>query len=71
METITLKIDKRSKAGKALDAILKLFATQPGVEIVAEKSPYNPEFVRKVKRAEKQKGILIDTNDVWGSLGLK
>jgi len=71
METITLKINTNSKAGKALKTMLEFFSKQPGVEIVEEKSPYDPEFVKKIRRAEKQKGIVINTEDVWGSLGLK
>jgi len=70
METITLKIDKRSKAGKALDTILKLFAMQPGVEIVTEKSPYNPEFVKKVKHsaAGKKRYRVENVDKLWESL---
>lgn len=52
--------------------MLEILETQPGVQIVEEeRSPYYPEFVKKIKTAEKQKGIVIDTNDIWGSLGLK
>jgi len=44
------------------------------VEVVEEKSSYNPEFVKKIKKAEKQiaegKYTVLDTNDIWGSLGL-
>jgi hypothetical protein len=72
MQTITIKINERSKAGIALKKMLEILETQPGVQIVEEeRSPYNPEFVKKIKAAEKQKGIVIDTNDIWGSLGLK
>lgn len=72
MQTITIKINERSKAGIALKKMLEILETQPGVQIVEkERSPYNPEFVKKIKAAEKQKGIVIDTNDIWESLGLK
>ena len=71
MATITLKINERTKAGKLVRDLLELMSNQPGVEITEEKSPYDPAFVKKIRRAEKQKGIFIDTNDVWGSLGLK
>jgi len=72
MQTITIKINERSKAGIAFKKMLEILETQPGVQIVEEeRSPYNPEFVKKIKDAEKQKGIVIDTNDIWGSLGLK
>lgn len=71
MATITVKINEKSKARKTLKDLLDIFAAQPGVEVIEEKSPYNPEFVKKIKRAEKQKGIVLDTNDIWGSIGLK
>jgi hypothetical protein len=42
------------------------------VEIVQEKSPYNPEFVKKIRKAEKRGEYKeINPNDVWGSLGLR
>ncbi|MBU3658254.1 MAG: hypothetical protein FGM14_00105 [Flavobacteriales bacterium] len=72
MQTFTIKINERSKAGIAFQKMLEILETQPGIEIVEQdKSPYNPKFVKKIKTAEKQKGIVIDTNDIWGSLGLK
>ncbi|HRO74688.1 MAG TPA: hypothetical protein PLP27_00900 [Crocinitomicaceae bacterium] len=75
METITLKIDLRSKAGKAFKTMLDaVYLKQPGIEIVKEKSAYNPKFVKKIRNAEKQikegKYKVLDTNDIWGSLGL-
>ncbi|HRN42671.1 MAG TPA: hypothetical protein PK649_11445 [Vicingus sp.] len=74
MTTITLKINDKSTAGKTFLAFLKTFvAKEKAVEIVEEpKSPYNPKFVEKIKRAEKR-GSYIEVNpdDVWGSLGLK
>jgi len=72
METITIKINTNSKAGKALKTMLEFFSKQPGIEIVEEKSPYNPEFVKRIKRAEKRGSYKeINPNDIWGSLGLK
>ncbi|MDR7371962.1 DUF2683 family protein [Flavobacterium aquidurense] len=82
MTTITIKINERTKAGKALMAILsETFAKKTdGVEIVEtdskklikEKNSYNPEFVKMVlesaKRGEYKE---IDPKDIWGSLGLK
>jgi hypothetical protein len=74
MERIVLNVNPKSKAGKMLKDLLDLIADKPGVKVVEEKSPYNPEFVEKIKRAEKQieEGdfIVLDTKDVWGSLGL-
>ena len=53
--------------------MLEILETQPGIEVVNEdKSPYNPEFVKKIKAAEKRGSYKeINPNDVWGSLGLK
>lgn len=73
MQTFTVKINERSKAGIAFQKMLEILETQPGVEIVNEdRSPYNPEFVKKIKAAEKRGSFKeINPNDVWGSLGLK
>ena len=73
MTTITIKINERTKAGKALKNLIEIFSKEhKGIEIVSDtKSEYNPEFVKKIKETENQKGIIIDPNDVWGSLGLK
>lgn len=70
METITLKFDKKSTAGKALEAILKLFATQPGIEIISQESPYNPNFVKKVKQsaAGKKRYRVENVDELWESL---
>jgi hypothetical protein len=73
MQTFTVKINERSKAGIALKKMLEILETQPGVQIVEEeRSPYNPEFVKKIKATEKRASYKeINPNDVWGSLGLK
>ena len=74
MATITLKINERSKAGKAGKALKDLIDAlagkpQTGVEIVDEKSPYNPEFVKKIKKAEKEKGaVMKNASSLWESL---
>ena len=75
MQKITIKINERSKAGIALKKMLEILETQPGVQIVEEeRSPYNPEFVKKIKNSEQQikegKYKVVDTKDIWGSLGL-
>lgn len=76
METITIKYDKKSKAGKAIQAMINALIGMAGVEVVSEEkeSPYNPEFVKKIRKAEKEieKGefVELDTTDIWGSLGL-
>jgi len=75
MQTITIKINERSKAGIALKKMLEILETQPGVQIVEEeRSPYNPEFVKKIKESEEQikegKYKVVNTKDIWGSLEL-
>ena len=81
MTTITLKINERSKAGKAfLEMTNVLVKDSKGIEIIATESNktekkseiYNPEFVEMVKKAQKsKKRTVVDPNDIWGSLGLK
>lgn len=74
----TITINERTKAGKTLLELAKLLAvTNKGVKIEDEVSPYNPEFVAKIKKIEadyesgKSKNIVVDPKDIWGSLGLK
>ena len=82
MTTITLKINERTKAGKAcLEMTNVLVKDSKGIEIIAtepnktteKKSKiYNPEFVAMIKKAQKsKKRTVVDPNDIWGSLGLK
>ena len=84
MTTITIKINERSKKGKAfLEFAETFFAEGKDVEIIKsddkkpkkEKSIYSDAFIAKMKKAEEniKNGdcITIDPNDVWGSLGLK
>jgi hypothetical protein len=77
----TIKINERTKTGKAFMAMLEtFFKGVDGIEIIEtdsekikkEESPYNPEFVDMVlKSAKSKKSTEINPNDVWGSLGLK
>jgi hypothetical protein len=86
MTTLTLKIDKRTKAGKAFMAMSEPFLQNvEGIEIVENNSGkitndedlYNPEFVKMILerdadiRSGKIKCVTVDPNDIWGSLGLK
>ncbi len=77
---ITLKINKRTKAGRAFLAMLDVFVKDSkGVEVISAdskvfepESPYNPEFVKMVKEAAASKERYeIDPDDIWGSLGLE
>ncbi|QOR74687.1 hypothetical protein SAMN05443429_101133 [Cruoricaptor ignavus] len=71
METITIKIDRRTKHGKAFRDVLEVYAQQDGVEIV-KKNGYSKEFIEKMKRAEDDikngRGIKVDINDVWKNI---
>lgn len=78
----TIKIDERTKTGKAFMAMFEaFFKGVEGIEIVEtddygmvneEESTYNPEFVDMVlKSAKDKKSTEINPDDVWGSLGLK
>jgi hypothetical protein len=80
MTTLTVKINKRSKAGKTFMAMSETFFKDvKGVQIFErktilnkEKSPYNPEFVASVLKSAKSKNsTTLNPNDIWGSLGLK
>lgn len=84
MTTITIKINERTKAGKAFMAMSEsFFKGVEGIEIIETDSKkikkteslYSPEFVEKIKKAEKniKKGETktLNPDDIWGSLGLK
>jgi hypothetical protein len=82
MTRVTIKINERTKAGKAFIAILSdtFSKNADGVEIVEtdskkllkEKSIYSPEFIEKVKKAEENirqgKTTRLDLDDIWGSI---
>lgn len=74
MATIAIKINERSKAGKMVKDLMELIADKPGVEIIETKSSYNPAFILKIKKSEQQikdgKVKILNTDDIWGSLGL-
>ena len=82
MTTFTIKINERTKAGKAFRAMAETFLKDAkGIEIVEnseqkEDEIYNPEYVKMI--LERAKGIndpekrknwtTINPKDVWGSL---
>ena len=76
MTTFKLKINENSEKGKALLAFLKAFhidKQQADVELVEEpESPYNPEFVAKIQKAEKDiengRTHPIETDSIWESI---
>jgi hypothetical protein len=55
-----------------LDLIHLFPVKKNAVKIIEDKSSYNPEFVKMVlESAARKKRYKVDTNDIWGSLGLK
>jgi len=68
---VTIKINERSKAGKTLLDLAKLLSkSSKGIEIKTEssESPYDPEFVKKIRKAEKEKSTVIETDKLWESI---
>ena len=81
MTTLTIKINKKTKAGKAFLAMSETFLNGvEGIEIVENNStnkktakespyPYDPEFVEMVLKANKNgKYTTINPNDIWASI---
>lgn len=72
METITLKINNRSKAGKALKDLIDVLSGKPntGVEIVEEKKRYNAETEKVIADAKKGIGInpVKDSKELFKAL---
>ncbi len=63
-----VEIDARSKAAKKFLEYVKTLSFAK----VKEESPYNPEFVKMIKKsAASKKRYEVNPDDVWGSLGLK
>lgn len=60
---LTIKIDPRSKAAKLLVEYLRTLS------FVKIEEKYDPEFVEKIKRAEKEDGEVMESaEDLWKSL---
>ena len=76
MTTITIKINERSKKGKAFLEFAKTFIGNDKdisfVETEDEKSPYNPEIVAEIlersKNLNKKNLTRLNTDDIWGSI---
>jgi hypothetical protein len=68
METITIKINERSNAGKMVKDFLELISKKPGIEILEEKDDYDPEYVEKILNSHKNdKRTRIDSETLWES----
>jgi len=81
MTTITIKINERSKKGKAfLEFAKTFFADSKDVEIIEsdnkkakkEKSIYSDAFIAKMKQAEENikngEVTRLNLDDIWGSI---
>lgn len=82
MTTLTIKINERSKKGKAFLEFAKTFFNDgKDVEIIESDSIkntttsediYSKEFIAKIKRAEanikKGNTTRLNTDDIWGSI---
>ena len=72
MTTITLKINDQSKKGKAFLEMARVFSENSKEIVLIEeedKSPYDPEFVKKIKKASTEKGRLVESaEDLWESI---
>ena len=79
MTTFIIKINERTKAGKAFRAMTEsFFKGTKGIEIIEnptekEKDSYNPEFVKMIKSraatiADSNKWTTLDPNNIWESI---
>lgn len=72
MTTITLKINENTKKGKAfLEMARVFFENSKEIVLIEEddKSPFNQEFVKKIKKASKEKGRVMESaEELWESI---
>ena len=69
MATITLKYNARNSiASSLIDSIKKSGVFQIQEETTVKKSPYDPEFVKKIERSRASKGKNINLEDLWTSV---
>lgn len=71
MKTLTLKINESTENGRTFMELLEVFVkNKKGVEIM--ESPYDPEFVAKIRAREKEskpeKLVPVNPEDLWGSI---
>jgi|688.fasta_scaffold21159_3 hypothetical protein len=65
MTTFTLKLDTSSKAARVFLEFLKTLAFVQ-IEEQKQKSEYNPEFVKKIQKARKEKGgKTVTSENLW------
>ncbi|WP_304062777.1 DUF2683 family protein [Pedobacter glucosidilyticus] len=69
METLIVHPENKEQLA-AIKAFMK--ALKINFEKKSEESPYNPDFVDMIKRAEKSSSYkTVDPNNLWESLQLK
>jgi hypothetical protein len=72
MTTITLKINENTKKGKAFLEMTRVFFENSKEIILIEEekeSPYNAEFLNKIKKASKEKGRVMESAEkLWESI---
>ncbi len=67
METLIMHPQSKDQL-LALKAIAKAWK----INVETKTSPYDPDFVAMIKKAEKRANYTeVDPNDIWGSLNLK
>ncbi len=71
---LTVKINVGTKVGKTLLSFIEFFAKEnKEIEIVNRtdnKTIYNEEFVKKIKKAETEEGVCVTAETLWDDLGL-
>ncbi|MDR0830319.1 MAG: hypothetical protein LBN95_09465 [Prevotellaceae bacterium] len=65
MAELKLSYNAKNAYAKSLVDVIKLSGVFNVVPIKSTKSPYNPEFVAKIKQSEKQEGTKINLKDLW------
>ncbi len=68
MTQVTLTFDGRNHiAQKTLDYIMSLgvFKHVSTTKTSAKESPYDPEFVKKIKASEKSEVKIVDIDTLW------
>jgi len=67
MATITVKINARTKKTQYLLGLISEIAkNDKNVEIIGMgESPYDPDFVKEIRKSRASKGKVIKTEDLW------
>jgi len=65
MAQITIEYDARNTVAKTIIELIYKVGVFKIKEEIKEESPYNPEFVAKIRRAEKSKGKVMKIEDIW------